>query len=412
MNKRSILFLILFSFIPLNALAETYSYQGKEMNAVYIIGIALLAIRIAVPLLLIVIASIDLVKTMLQNDDKEIKKILVNLLPKIIVAIVIFVLPSFLMLLLKLINQDSNFRVYSTCLLKPSSCSATLLEEPPEIEYNGGKDPVIVTPPKNNNNDNNNNNNKNDYAGVDYSKFKWTYYGQKKGPLMDYYPSNNEKFSAYAIWAPEDVSDLNGKSIGLIIWLHGAGETKGKLAGNYFISSGTIQKVFNDWNSYNLDPVPAIIIAPHSYGSFAYKNNSVSTVYAAIKYATEVYNIDKNRIVLMGHSMGADDTISLGYIMYKEYSQEFSAYVSISPSHYITDKKYSSYNKNEVIDFYKTRKAKGYSENTNCKEWYDWTGKPLILYPGAGHSNTPKMAFTEDLDKNGKSDLVEWLFYQ
>ena len=166
------LFLLLIMMLPKVVLAEDYAYRGKEVKAVYIIGIALLVIRIVVPILLIVMASIDLVKALVQNDDKDTKKVLKGIVPKVIISIIIFVLPTVLLLILKLTNSTSLFSSYSTCLLKPSSCNIQIWEDPPEIEETSSKDPVVIVQPENTH-----------YDRVDYSKFKWTYYKSNSGTL-------------------------------------------------------------------------------------------------------------------------------------------------------------------------------------------------------------------------------------
>ena len=107
----------------------SYSYRGKEMNVVYIIGMALLVIRIVVPLILIIIGMVGLVKAMTKNDDKDIKSELKKLVPKLIAAIVIFILPSIIALILGVIKQDALWEEYSSCLLKPSSCRVDLWED-------------------------------------------------------------------------------------------------------------------------------------------------------------------------------------------------------------------------------------------------------------------------------------------
>ena len=85
-----------------------YSYRGEELKSIYIISVLLLVIRIIVPIILIVTASIDLIKSMLQNNE-EIKKIVLNQLPKVISAIIIFILPSMFLLLTKSINFSEDF---------------------------------------------------------------------------------------------------------------------------------------------------------------------------------------------------------------------------------------------------------------------------------------------------------------
>lgn len=113
-----------------NVFAEvSYSYRGKEKNIIYIIGVVLLAVRIIVPVILIVIASIDLVKAMTQNDEREMKKVIRSLVIKVVASVIIFLLPSLIVLMLKLIDQNSLWSEYGSCLTHPFSCGVNLWEK-------------------------------------------------------------------------------------------------------------------------------------------------------------------------------------------------------------------------------------------------------------------------------------------
>ena len=111
---------------PVSVFAASYSYRGKERNVIYIIGVALLIIRIVVPLLLIVVGMIGLVKALMQDSDAEITKELKKLVPKVISAIIIFLLPNILTLLLGLMKQDSLWEEYAGCLSRPRHCNVDL----------------------------------------------------------------------------------------------------------------------------------------------------------------------------------------------------------------------------------------------------------------------------------------------
>ena len=144
MNKKIkfMFYALITSLIPVTVFAEDYSYRGKETNVVYIIGMALLIIRIVVPVLLIITGMIGLVQAMTQNNDAEISKELKKQLPKVIIAIIIFILPSIVALIMKLTGSNSIWSQYSNCISKPSSCDITLWEEPPEIHHTEGYDKV------------------------------------------------------------------------------------------------------------------------------------------------------------------------------------------------------------------------------------------------------------------------------
>ena len=113
-----------------------YIYEGKEMKIVYIIGIALMIIRIVVPILLILVSSIDLLKALTQSDGKSIKKIVSGLVIKFVIAVIIFLLPSLVLSLIKSINKYTDVDVYYTCLLNPKDCEVELWEDPPVIVEN------------------------------------------------------------------------------------------------------------------------------------------------------------------------------------------------------------------------------------------------------------------------------------
>ena len=66
--KIKIIYFILLMLLPQIVFAANYSYKGEEAKVVYIIGIALMAIRIIVPILLIVMSSIDLIKALIESD--------------------------------------------------------------------------------------------------------------------------------------------------------------------------------------------------------------------------------------------------------------------------------------------------------------------------------------------------------
>ena len=138
------MFLILLTMMPKVALAADYSYRGEETKVVYIIGVALMIIRVVTPILLILIASIDLAKALMASDAKEMKKTIKGIAPKVIAALVIFILPSLLLLLLKIINKDSLITQYSTCLLSPGSCNVVMWVEPPELTNSNLQDPTTV----------------------------------------------------------------------------------------------------------------------------------------------------------------------------------------------------------------------------------------------------------------------------
>lgn len=66
----------------------------NEMASVWgIVGNIILAIRIIIPIILIVIGTVAFGKAIIADDDKEIKTAVTKLIKKAILAVLIFVLP-------------------------------------------------------------------------------------------------------------------------------------------------------------------------------------------------------------------------------------------------------------------------------------------------------------------------------
>lgn len=123
---------ICYCILPVKAIAAsntgTYDFENEELKVVYIGGMILMAIRIVVPLILIALAMSNLIKAMMQKDDNHMKQVITNSVIKVIFAIAIFLLPTLIALLLKLVNQDSLWATYSSCLAHPSSCPVKMWE--------------------------------------------------------------------------------------------------------------------------------------------------------------------------------------------------------------------------------------------------------------------------------------------
>lgn len=142
---RYLIYLFIFAIVPISVLADGYSYRGKEMNIVYIVGMALLVIRIVVPILLIVTSMIDLTQTM-THSDASISSGLKKLGLKIVIAIIIFLLPSFLAFVLKTTSKSSLWSEYSSCLSSPSRCKTNLWEEPTNIQSSSKGGTTVIGP--------------------------------------------------------------------------------------------------------------------------------------------------------------------------------------------------------------------------------------------------------------------------
>ena len=401
------------------------------LKVMRIVNIAITIIKVIVPIILIVSAMIDFARAV---NDSELNKITKPMVNKVIAAALIFFIPTFVKVIANIAGNDTE---YEKCLgditnetirsaytnqgedlVKKaeetgsqsdySAAQSYLIQvedetkrtefeerlkavkEKQEQEAQAAKEEQIKQAAHN-------------YSNVNFSNFKWTYYKTKTAPAKSYY----KDITPYALWAPDNIEDLNGVSLPLIYFMHGYGEIEEKFASNYFIKNGNFPRLLNNWKKYNLDPVPAIIIAPHAPYDWR-KSRNVKTMDALIQYAKDTYNIDPDRIVLMGHSMGADDTIIVPYENQK--SDVFCAYVLFACSSALDKPPYT--NSKAVKAYFENKKIRAYEENKDGIGFFKFTERTDVFfrYKNGDHSTMPRIGMTEDKNSDGVSDLMYGLF--
>lgn len=82
------------------------------------IGNIITIIKIAIPIILILMGSIDLTKAVMASKDDEIKKAQTTLMKRAIVGVVIFFIPSIVSLLMSLLNQSTDTQCLK-CITSP-----------------------------------------------------------------------------------------------------------------------------------------------------------------------------------------------------------------------------------------------------------------------------------------------------
>ena len=102
----------------------------------------------------------------------------------------------------------------------------------------------------------------------------------------------------------------------LVIYLHGAGERGSDL--KKLLKSTQIPGIINSGQNYN-----AIIVAPQSTNNWGKETTSVKKF---IDYIVSTYNIDKTRIAITGHSLGAYGS----YLVVAKNPGFFSCFVPVS----------------------------------------------------------------------------------
>ena len=108
--------------------AVNFCYRSASI--MQIIGYVLFVVKIVVPLVIIVLASIDMTKAVTAGDDKAIKEQGIKLLKRLILGISIFLLPTIVRIVFNTIGnftgemkKDYNMCVY--CLTKPGECDTS-----------------------------------------------------------------------------------------------------------------------------------------------------------------------------------------------------------------------------------------------------------------------------------------------
>ena len=121
---------------------EKVSFCSEErvLTVFRIIGYILFALKSIIPLILIILASIDLARGMVLNKDDSNKETLKRLVIRLVLGIIIFLVPLILDYLLTLVDgavdTASEFSHCTTCLLNPTSkkCSNYLKSSVPVPE--------------------------------------------------------------------------------------------------------------------------------------------------------------------------------------------------------------------------------------------------------------------------------------
>lgn len=95
-------------------------------KALKFVGYLLLSVKILIPLIIIVMGTVDLTKAITSSKEDEIKTATNKLFKKLIAGIIIFFIPTLLSIFLGLIYNfqtiESNYKTCLNCILKPREC--------------------------------------------------------------------------------------------------------------------------------------------------------------------------------------------------------------------------------------------------------------------------------------------------
>ena len=112
---------------------EDFCNQTNIKKVFRALGFVITIIKIAVPILLIVFGSIDFGKAVISSKDDEIKKALHSLTIRAIAGIVIFLIPTMINFVVKLVGGEdvynTTFGPCTKCILTPSACEIEEIAE-------------------------------------------------------------------------------------------------------------------------------------------------------------------------------------------------------------------------------------------------------------------------------------------
>ena len=122
------LLILLFNLSYINVLAENETPVASNFcsdfgSTLKLVSYSILIVRILVPLLLIVMSSLDLYKAVTSGKDDDFKKQMVILGKRIVIGIAVFFLPSFVNLIVNALNnKPADYKTCLSCISNPSNC--------------------------------------------------------------------------------------------------------------------------------------------------------------------------------------------------------------------------------------------------------------------------------------------------
>ena len=108
----------------LNAMAIENDFCLRTSAIWQFVGYGLFALKILIPLIIIIFGVIDFAKAVASSDDKAIKSAAMALLRRLIVGVCIFFVPTVVSVIFGLIDNVADLdgiEECEECLLKPSS---------------------------------------------------------------------------------------------------------------------------------------------------------------------------------------------------------------------------------------------------------------------------------------------------
>ena len=221
---------------------------------------------------------------------------------------------------------------------------------------------------------------------------------------FDYKYVISEDYMPYDLFTPSSAKDYD--KIPVIVSLHGSSEV-GK--DNAFFRNKFLVDLFNNWE---LEGFNAYIVCPHltgnGYSNTWANNKSATNLFALLEHLVDELNIDPERIILQGHSLGGQGVLYMA-LQNPDY---FSAIIPVSA--YTVSGDLNTIKDIPMKAFCGSASAGEDSNSINYMKriFKDTLGEDNLIEMNVSHDNAPKTAFITDENGDGKSDLIEWALTQ
>lgn len=107
-------------------ITDASSLCSELVDILYLVGVVMFVLKIAIPIILIAVGSFDLVKAITSQKDDEAKKAASGLAKKAVAGVAIFLIPTIIGLLFGLVGGD-QWKECENCIKNPfdaTKCNA------------------------------------------------------------------------------------------------------------------------------------------------------------------------------------------------------------------------------------------------------------------------------------------------
>ena len=215
---------------------------------------------------------------------------------------------------------------------------------------------------------------------------------------FEYVHSDDYTSLSYSFISPVEEPDY---PMPLIVFLHGQGEVG---YGEPGFTTRSLTRILTEWP---LEHFNAYVICPSLRSGGWVGHYLKDQMQKTLDIFIENHNVNTNKIIICGHSLGGIGTQFMAY----ELQDYFSAQAIISGYNVATEIEKITIPTRAYVG-QRTYGEDANSENYTMTRLKDAFGEEAIYSLQTGHVPALKVSFTLDEDGNNRSDLLEWMFAQ